>query len=212
METDALLQALLGGTRRRIVQLLRSEERTVRELADALDLTRNAIRAQLSNLKGEGIVEITGRRPTKRKPEHVYGLTAGAEALFPKSYDALVNAILAALGEAESIDFEAVVQKAARHLAAENKPYKLESSPGERVERARQVLEEMGGLPEITRNGDSYRIEGTRCPITAVVQAHGLRGCDLARALIEELTELPVERRCEVGGECPQCTFVVEAG
>jgi hypothetical protein len=29
--------------------------------------------------------------------------------------------------------------------------------------------------------------------------------------MIEELTELPVERRCDADGECPQCEFVVDA-
>jgi len=212
MEPNTLLQALLSGTRRRLVRLLRAGDRTVRELATELDLTRNAIRAQLSKLKGEGIVEVTGRRPTKRKPEHVYGLTPDAETLFPKSYDAVLNTLLAVLADIESVNLDVVIEETGRRLAQAHKPHTLETSAAERVERAREVLVDMGGLPELTPNGEGYRIEGTRCPIGSAVEAHGTRACDLARALIEELTELPVERRCTTDGECTQCAFVVSTG
>ena len=42
-------------------------------------------------------------------------------------------------------------------------------------------------------------------------RSYGTRACDVARILIEELTESPVERRCEANGECPQCKFVIDA-
>jgi predicted ArsR family transcriptional regulator len=190
MDEPPLLQALLGGTRRQIVQLLRPEDRTVRELADHLGLTRNAVRAQLSNLKSDGIVEVTGRRPTERKPEHVYGLTRKAEDLFPKPYDTLLNTLLS------------VLQKT---------PDVLVSEASVRVGHARDVLEEMGGLPQVQEEGQQYRLEGSSCPLSASVRAHGEVACDLARAMIEELTELPVERCCDADGEYPQCEFVVDA-
>lgn len=209
MEANEFLLNRLGRTQRRIVRLLRSEDRTVRELADHLELTRNAVRVQLSKLEAAGIGEVTGRRPTRRKPEHVYGLTRKAEQLFPKSYDALFNTVLSILREAEWVNVEPVLQEAGRRLAQVHKPSKLESEAAARVERARQVLKEMGGLPEVLEDGEVYRLEGTSCPLAASVRAHGETTCDLARALIEELTELPVERRCEADGECPQCAFVI---
>jgi predicted ArsR family transcriptional regulator len=209
MEADDFLLTHLGNTRRRIVRLLRSEDRTVRELADELDLTRNAVRAQLSKLAGNGIVEITDRRPTRRKPEDVYGLTRMGEQFFPKSYDTLFNAVLSALREAEWVNADQILQDVGRRLAQSHKPSDLESDPAVRVDRARDVLEEIGGLPTVVEDGNSYRLEGTSCPIAASVRVHGEAACDLARALIEELTELPVERQCDADGECPECAFVI---
>lgn len=211
MEAGNFLLNQLGSTRRRIVRLLRSQDQTVRELANQLDLTRNAIRVQLSKLEADDLVEVTGRRPTRRKPEHVYGLTQKAEGFFPKSYDALFNALLSVLREAEWVNVDHALQEVGRRLAQSHKPATLEPDPAVRVDRARRVLEEMGGLPHVTDGEGTYRLEGTSCPLAASVRAHGESACDLARALIEELTELPVERRCDADGECPQCEFVVGA-
>jgi predicted ArsR family transcriptional regulator len=209
MEADDFLLKHLGDTRRRIVRLLRSQDRTVRELAKELDLTRNAVRAQLSKLKSSQLVEITDRRPTRRKPEDVYGLTRKAEQLFPKSYDTLFNAVLSVLREAEWVNAEQILADVGSRLAQSHKPGELEADPAVRVNRARDVLEEMGGLPTVIEDDNSYRLEGTSCPIAASVRVHGEAACDLARALIEELTELPVERQCDADGECPQCKFVI---
>jgi predicted ArsR family transcriptional regulator len=209
MEANEFLLNQLGQTQRRIVRLLRSEDRTVRELADHLELTRNAVRVQLSKLEAAGIAEVTGRRPTRRKPEHVYGLTRKAEQLFPKSYDALFNTVLSILREAEWVNVTPVLREAGQRLAQAHKPRELEPEAAARVGRAQRILEEMGGLPEVLEEEDAYRLEGTSCPLASSVRAHGETACDLARALIEELTELPVERRCDADGECPQCTFVI---
>ena len=72
------------STRGRIILLLRRESRTVNELAEALGLTDNAVRAQLTALERDGLVRQSGTRPGKRKPNVVYDLTAKAEHLFPK--------------------------------------------------------------------------------------------------------------------------------
>lgn len=211
MESTTLLSQLLRGTRRDVVLLLRSDPRTVRDLSEELGLTRNAIRSQLSKLERDGFVEIVDRRPTERKPEYVYGLTKEAEQLFPKSYDAVLNALLTVLAnETRDEEMNRVLQNVGRRLAWTYKPHELERSPADRLERARRALQEMGGLPELKENGEVYTIAGVSCPLASVVQAHGERGCNLARSFLEELTELPVEQQCEVDGSCANCQFVVD--
>lgn len=211
MESTTLLHQLLRGTRRDVVLLLRSDPRTVRELSEELELTRNAIRSQLSNLERDGFVNVVGRRPTERKPEYVYGLTEEAEQLFPKSYDAVLNEVLTVLAAEESDEeMDRILCEVGRRLAWTYKPHELDLSPIGRLERAQQALQEMGGLPELKENGDVYTIEGVSCPLASVVQAHGERGCNLARCFLEELTELPVEQRCRVDGSCANCQFVVD--
>lgn len=211
MDPSSFLRRLLKGTRRNVVLLLRSQARTVRELSEALDLTRNAIRSQLSKLERDGLAEVVDRRPTERKPEHVYGLTDRAEQLFPKSYDAVLNALVSVLAEEKSPgEMNRILREVGRRLAWSYKPHQLDDAPAHRLERAREALEDMGGLPEVREDGDTYRLEGVSCPLASVVEAHGERTCDLARAFLEELTELPVERQCQIEGGCAHCRFVVD--
>ena len=63
-------------TRGRIVALLRRGERSVEELATALDLTDNAVRAQLTQLEHDGVVRVVGTRRdgTVGKPATLYGV------------------------------------------------------------------------------------------------------------------------------------------
>jgi DNA-binding transcriptional ArsR family regulator len=55
-------------TRGQIVSRLRRSGRTVGELAKALDVTGNAIRAALATLERDGLVQPGARRPGVRKP------------------------------------------------------------------------------------------------------------------------------------------------
>lgn len=95
-------------------------------------------------------------------------------------------------------------------LAQAHKPYALEPAPHHRLERVTTVLEKMGGRPTIQETNDTYRIEGASCPFASLVEIHGELACTLARALLEELTQLPVKQQCRARGEDPQCAFVVE--
>lgn len=209
-EYQSLPSSLLSGTRREVVLLLRAGPKTVRAMAEVLSLTRNAVRSQLSKLERDGLVKVVARRPTERKPEYVYGLTDDAEQLFPKAYDAVLNALLSVLAEEQdSKEMNQLLDEVGRRLAWIYKPHQLEESPVDRIERARHTLQDMGGLPNVRKNGDTVHLEGVSCPIASIVEAHGEGACDLARALLEELIELPVERRCEIDGGCTNCRFSI---
>ncbi len=80
-----------ASTRGKIVTLLRRASRTVEELAQALGLTDNAVRAQLALLERDRLVQQHGSRRGSSKPAYVYGLTPAAEELYPKAY--VVNAL-----------------------------------------------------------------------------------------------------------------------
>lgn len=207
MSSNDLLQVLLRGTRRRLIDRLRPGDRTVRELAEDLELTRSAVRMQLSKLEESGLVEVTGQRPTRRKPEHVYGLTEEANKLFHTSYGALLNTVLAVLSDSESARAKDVLHEAGRRLAQPHKSAPREAPLVEQAEKARQVLKDMGGLPELTRGDEAIWLEGKSCPIASVVKTHGDQACEVARALIEEITDRPVERQCATEEDSPQCKF-----
>src|SRR5205807_554426 len=80
-------------------RLLRQASQTVEELAQVLDLTDNAVRAQLMVLERDGLVQQRGSRRGSSKPAYVYGLTAAAEELFPKAYGPVLRQLLETLNE-----------------------------------------------------------------------------------------------------------------
>lgn len=76
------------STRGHLVTLLRRGGLTVGDLARALGLTGNGVRAHLVILEGDGIVRRGGvvRRKSGGEPARGFELTPQAEGMFPKAY------------------------------------------------------------------------------------------------------------------------------
>ncbi len=74
--------------------LLRRSGNTVEDLAQAVGLTDNGVRAHLAALERDGIVRQRGSVPRGsggRKPAYIYELTPEAEDLFPKAYEPVLR-------------------------------------------------------------------------------------------------------------------------
>ena len=85
MKTHRYPRRLLTSTRGQIILLLREKPRTVLELAEAVGLTDNAVRAHLATLERDGLVhQRGGARAGFRKPHFSYELTTEADERFPK--------------------------------------------------------------------------------------------------------------------------------
>src|SRR5919107_6317406 len=119
MKTTKLDERFFDSTRGRIVSLMRDGSSTVNELASKLELTDNAVRAHLLSLERDGLIRQSGVQRGPRKPHFAYELTAEAERLFPKAYDALLNQLIATLkGRLPPPAVEDVLREVGRSLAA----------------------------------------------------------------------------------------------
>ena len=89
------------STRGRVATLLRRGPMTTEELAKALGLTDNAVRAHLATLERDGLVKAEGVRHEGRvgKPATLYRLSPEVEPLFSKAYRPLLTTLLGTLGE-----------------------------------------------------------------------------------------------------------------
>ena len=197
------------STRGQIVTLLRRSRRTVEELARALGLTDNGIRAHLAVLERDGIVRQRGsvrRSSGGGKPAYVYGLTEEAEDLFPKAYEPALRRLLEVLSERlGSGESEALLRSVGRRLAEEHST----RADGARLESAVEVLNELGGLAELEEHDGGYVIRGYSCPLAGVTPDHP-EVCRMVETLIAELAGIPVHERCD-RGERPRCCFEVAA-
>ena len=99
MKPSGWRERLLDSTRGQILALLRIENRTVSDLAAALNLTDNAVRAHLLSLERDGLTERVGIQRGVRKPHASYGLTSEADYIFPKAYGPLLDLLLSVVSK-----------------------------------------------------------------------------------------------------------------
>jgi predicted ArsR family transcriptional regulator len=197
------------STQGRIVTLLRRSGSTVDELARALDLTDNGVRAHLAVLERDGIVRQRGsvrRRSGGGKPAYVYELEPEAEDLFPKGYAPVLRRILDVLAERLGPEgSEALLRSVGRRMA-EGQAASTDGTRS-RLEAAVEVLNELGGLAELEEHDSGLVIRGYSCPLAAVTPDHP-EVCRMAETLLTELAGVPVHEQCE-RSERPRCCFEV---
>lgn len=202
----------LTATRGRMLGLLRRTTCTVDDLAQALDMTDNAVRSQLSLLERDGLVQQQGVRRGTSKPALLYALTPDAERLFQKAYAPVLRQLLDTLASRlPPEELEEVVLATGRGLAATQTP--PSGDQAQRLRRAVDLLNALGGLAELEpaveegKEDAGWRIHGYRCPLGEVVPGHP-EVCHLTAALLSELVGQAVEVQCQREG-LPQCCFVV---
>ena len=198
-------ERFFASTRGQIVTLLRRTDRTVDELAEAIGLTHNGVRAHLAALERDGIARQRGVvRRGSGKPAYVYGLTPQAEELFPKAYGPVLRELLDVLAERAGPEETEVLLKAVGSRMADGRDVPV-GGVRARLEAAADVLNELGGLAEIEERDGTFLIRGYSCPLTAVVPGHP-EVCRMAESLLTELTGVPVYEHCD-RGENPRCCF-----
>ena len=202
-------ERLMRSTRGRVLRALRRGARTIPELAEAMGLTDNAVRAHLTNLERDGMVDRVGRRRDGvGQPAVLYGLTSDGEAFFPKGYETVLEHTLEVLvRELGGRRAANLLRSVGRRIAG-----KVPASTAgleERMGAARRALEELGALLEVREGERGPRLEGLSCPLAGVVPGHP-QACKVVEALVEELVGAPVLERCERDGR-PRCAFQVVA-
>lgn len=196
------------STRGQIVTMLRRAGRTVDELAPAVGLTDNGVRAHLATLERDGLVQQRGvvRRGSSGKPAYIYELTPQAEELFPKAYEAVLRRLLDVLAERVGPEESEALLRATGARLAEERDVPADGVRT-RLETAVGVLNELGGLAELEERDGTILIRGYSCLLAAVVPDHP-EVCRLAETLLGELAGMPVRERCN-RGENPRCCFEV---
>ena len=202
------LKRATQGTSGRILELLRRGPMTVDELARALDLTRPAVRAQLASLLRDHLVEQKGSRRGISKPSHVYGVTSQAELLFSQAYVPILTQLLHALDRRMSpAEFESVMREVGRAvLDGRSVP---RGDLGERVARASALLNELGGLTEISETNGGYLILAHGCPLAAATIDHP-EVCTAVQSLLSEFVGARVTKCCDRYNR-ERCCFEIAA-
>jgi predicted ArsR family transcriptional regulator len=197
---------LFKSTRGKILNLLRTRESTVNELAEKLHLTDNAVRAHLANLERDRLVTQSGMRRGTRKPHTTYVLGPEAEQLFPKAYGRLVSLLMSIFSrQIKPTKLRAGMRIAGRAVAQEHLGELKGKTRQQRIDAALRILKELGGVATFLEEDGKHFIYGNGCPIAAATANHP-EACLLAESLLTSVIGSPVKQRC-IRGEAPSCRF-----
>lgn len=201
-----------GAARGRIIGLLRRGERSVEELAAALEVTDNAVRAQLQILEREGVVRQARIRHAGvvGKPPTLYEIAPETEPLLSSAYAPMLRAVLESLGDRVSPQtLNAIMRDAGAKLVS-----RVESSTGEQnddlesgVRAAAALLASLGAEVDVERDGDGWLIRGYACPLAEAVRAEP-KTCRAVEALVSDVAGAPAHERCE-RGDSVRCRFEI---
>jgi predicted ArsR family transcriptional regulator len=190
-----LLRRAKEGTGGQIIELLRRSVMTVDDLANALGLTRTAVRAQLATLERDGLVEPRGSRRGASKPSRMYGVTAQAELLFSRAYVPILTRLLHVLARRESPgEFDVIMREVGRELMLGNRSTRGELS--QRVAGASALLNELGGLTEVEEENGSYVIRSHGCPLAAATANHP-EVCNALESMLSVFVGSQVTKCCD---------------
>jgi predicted ArsR family transcriptional regulator len=199
----------LGGTRARILGLLRRSRATIADLAEDVGVSGNAVRAHLAALQRDGLVRDAGAAPsTGGKPAQVYDLTPQGEEAFPKGYAFVLGELIRELKERDGRDETIELLRRVGRSAARQRAGTPEGTLDARVEVAADALRSIGGDVDIVRTDGGWRIRGFGCPLSSVV-AKQSETCRLAEELVAGITGAPVVECCDRSGTRARCAFEI---
>ncbi len=165
----------------------RVKGRTVEELADALEVSRNAVQQHVTALERDGLLRVLGRRSTGGRPSRSYTLTDAGLELFPRRYALLADSLLRHTEELFGEDgLNRLLRKMADELATEMAP-RLTGKAGEaRLLEAVKILNELGYDAYLDDNGHVaavncvfHKLAGSRsavCRFDRMILGHLLGG------------------------------------
>ena len=204
----------LGTGKRRIVdQLKHAGVSTTADLGTALGVTTQAVRAQLAELEGQGLVVAkTIATGARGRPPVGWALSARAMDLFPDRHGELAVELLDAIRETSGD--EGVASVLAQRGRAQMSAFGEAVPPGSDVETRVELLArhrtEQGYMAEVVPDGDDLLLVEHHCPVCAAATAcQGLcaNELDLFREAIGPGADVDRTQHLLSGGE--RCVYRV---
>lgn len=202
----------LGETQRRVLEQLKLRgELTLAELAEEFDLARETLREHLNALAGRGLVRRAGRRKDgPGRPENVYALDEGGEALFPRREGEVLRELARHLLEGDrGEELEAFFRRRVAQVGEEALESVRELEGEERLDAVARLLADQGFMPEVFEGEDGRpRLRLCHCPLRELVEATHLP-CRAELAWVGEALDEPMERESFMPDGDRTCTYAV---
>lgn len=204
-----------GRSRGRLIALIRRGVDTVEALAAELEVTDNAVRAQLAILEREGLVERAGVRHVGKvgKPATTYAVAADADGVLSAAHAPVLRALLAALKDRmPGPALETVLRDAGRRLSEDDDDAQGRAEPKKRTPEAgaraaARVLRSLGGEVKIEKTPEGTLLKGFACPLADVVATEP-KVCRAVETLVSAVAGAPAHECCDRTGRA-RCRFLI---
>lgn len=206
-----LRQQLLDTSRGRIVTLLQRGGLTIGQIASELELTANAVRAQMTVMERDGVVRRSGRRPGTTRPFHVFELTPEVEQLLSQAYVPLLTQLVQVFARALPAEQVMALMRTAGKGLAHDLPTLRRPIPdlAGRVSLASELMNKhLGAVTHVERNG-GYIIRGAGCPLAALTGKHPAV-CLAMESMLGEVLHAEVVECCDRTAR-PACCFRINS-
>ena len=203
----------ISGAGLRVVKLLiGNAPQTIGELLRGAGVTRTAVIEQLKELVLAGFVDRTVERlPGRGRPRHLFSANGSALTLLcANNQNLVVPAVWRALEELGGNELTKKVVKRVSRLLAEQYIAKITAKdPKERLQQLVALLEEEGGMVELSQQNGHVIVNKRSCPFIKVLDEKRTI-CAVDLEILSAVVGRPVRRAtCRHDG-ATSCTFEVD--
>ena len=195
----------LGESRSSLLDCLEYDPKTIDQLANALALSRTAVRFQLTGLQRDGLVErVIIRRGAPGKPAHGYRLTSMAAIALSTAYAPMAVRLLSMIRD-RLLPYELppLLRSVGRSLAARHRSGSTRLRA--RLHEAAAAITALGGRAVVVETDEGFSLTSARCPLSALTE-HDPTACHAIEAFAGEIVGTDARHRCE-HGDHPRCRF-----
>lgn len=192
-----------------LLELKRAQPLTVKDLAEKLAVSSNAIRHHLKELEGDALVEYGREQRGVGAPTFAYRLTEQGEGLFPKRYEETLTELLERMSARQGRDaavglFVEHYEVLSRRLNAE-----LAGVPAERrLDAVARVMSDAGYMAEWDELEGRFRLAERNCAIRAVAERFP-EICAAEERFLQDVLMASVERRQHIVSGCNACEYAI---
>ncbi len=197
-----------------LVALKKAQPMTAHELGDRFGLTANALRRHLKALEEDGLVRFAREVRGVGAPVYTFSLTTAGEALFPRSYVALLATALDALRAQRGDDaVTSVLESEWQQLADAAGPLLSALPLSERVALVAELLTSKGYMAESVDGVSVGETTTTtlrihNCAVREIVERFP-EACDVEAKFVEQLLGVPLVRGQHRRDGCGRCEYGV---
>jgi predicted ArsR family transcriptional regulator len=204
------------STRDQVLRLVRGRrEVTVAQLAEALDLSQQAVRRHLDSLRADGLVDVRIDRHGVGRPALIFFATERGEE--GRSYLQLLSRLLRHLEKVESVEtggssghqlLERVFAGIAQEVAADHLAEVHGTTLEERIAEATRALEREGIVDAWRKEGGVFQVVNCECPYLRLAEMSEAP-CHADQQAIELLVGAPAEQTKRIADGSPVCEYII---